>query len=138
MEVCVAHARREDLHENVLGSRLRVRGLDELHRPVPLESDGAHGRPYGGTTENGLVSTEIYIRVAGIRARRRALYGCRQDSRSIQPFREARSWKRLNPKWRERPAGRGRSTDSSSRWRSLISSWPCSSAEGSLRPRSFS
>src|SRR5947209_10048628 len=42
MEVRVAHARREDLHEDVLGSRLWVRDLDELHRPFPLESDRTH------------------------------------------------------------------------------------------------
>src|SRR3989454_3016151 len=45
MEVRVAHARREDLHEDVLGSRLWVRDLDELHPPVPLESDRTHLPP---------------------------------------------------------------------------------------------
>jgi hypothetical protein len=42
MEVRVTHARREDLYEDVLGSRLRVRELDEENRSVGLESNCAH------------------------------------------------------------------------------------------------
>src|SRR5438552_15447672 len=66
---------------------------------------------YGGTTENGLVSTEIYIRVAGIRAAKEGPHGCWQDPRLRVALRGARLWKRLTLNWRERRAGRGRSTD---------------------------
>lgn len=45
MQVRSANAGREDLHENVFRSGLRIRDLDELHRAAGLEPDRSHGRP---------------------------------------------------------------------------------------------
>src|SRR2546425_5173386 len=139
MEVCVAHARREDLHEDVLESRLWVRDLDEPRRPVPLEPDRTHCPPLQGARRKTVRSRPKFTLVLPESApRRRASYGYHQHPRLQGALRGARSWTRLNLNCRERRAGRGRSTDSFSRLRSLTSSWPCWSAEGSLRLRSFS
>ena len=42
MEVRVAHAGGKDLHEDLLGPRLRIRDVDELDLAATFEADRAH------------------------------------------------------------------------------------------------
>ncbi len=58
VQVRMTYARGEDLEQDVLRSRLRIRDLHELYGSARLEPDRTHASPKVGPAQNGLADSE--------------------------------------------------------------------------------